>query len=223
MNKTGIEWTDYTWNPVTGCKHDCRFCYARAMYRRFGESFEPRFRPERLDGPSSIKKPSKIFVCSVADLFGEWVPDDWIRSVLSVATANLQHTFQFLTKNPARLPNLNPWPGNCWVGATTTDQDQWDAAVKYLPKVDASVRFISAEPLLADIEPSDWCPEWLIIGPCTGRYASQPSPQWVKRLELFADAHNCAVFHKPSLTSVPPARREYPTVQDSTLFRMNAK
>ena len=85
MNRTRIEWTDFTWNPVTGCLHDCSYCYARKLTVRFPANFPagftPAFHPGRLGQPCRIQRPSRVFVCSMADLFGAWVPDHWISAV----------------------------------------------------------------------------------------------------------------------------------------------
>ena len=95
MQKTKIEWCDMTWNPVTGCKLGCPYCYAAKLARRFGKSFEPEFHSERLAQPAQIKKPQNIFVCSMADLFGEWVPDEWIKAVFDACAAAPQHRYLF--------------------------------------------------------------------------------------------------------------------------------
>jgi protein gp37 len=172
MNKTKIDWADFTWNPVTGCwgpggtkekPNRCSYCYAVGVAKRFyeygnerGDAFEPQFHPDRLSQPSQVKKPSKIFVCSMADLFGDWVPSFWINGVLATAMLAQHHTFQFLTKNPKRLREFNSWPANCWVGMTVTNQADADERLPWLLQVDASVRFVSHEPLLGPIDISPW-------------------------------------------------------------------
>jgi len=217
MNDTKIEWTDFSWNPVSGCKHGCVYCYARDIYKRYGWSFEPQIHQGRMNEPFREKKPSKIFVCSVADLFGEWVPTSWIDQVLDIAIQCPQHTFQFLTKNPERLLKF-AWPKNCWIGATATSKLQWDRAETVLQQANATVRFISAEPLLAEIVPNCWFPDWLIIGACTGRLAKQPNREWVLSLIARADTSNIPVFLKPNLTIIPPNRKEFPLVTGQALL-----
>lgn len=181
MNKQGPNgWCDYTWNPVTGCwgpggtaeePKRCSYCYAMKTAQRFSpfektgyiqlkmqcinnDPFQPLFFPERLSEPAKVKKPSKIFVCSMADLFGDWVPLEWIEAVLNrIQRADYSHhTYQFLTKNPKRLRDFNPWPQNCWVGCTITDQQDADWKLHWLCEVDAPVRFVSHEPLLGKID-----------------------------------------------------------------------
>jgi protein gp37 len=214
MNNTKIEWTDRSWNPVTGCKHGCPYCYAAAMSHRFGRSFEPSFHPDRLEQPLAEKRPQRIFCCSVSDLFGEWVDRAWIDAVMDIVRRCPQHIFQFLTKNPARLPSLNPWPCNCWVGASAINQAGWNMAARFLPDVEAPVRFISAEPLLTEISPAGWVPEWLIIGGQTGIHKFSPPDEWIELLGLFADEKGIPVFHKPNLGSAF-CRREFPGVGPS--------
>jgi protein gp37 len=195
MNKTKIEWTDYTWNPVTGCwgpggtpekPNLCSYCYAQRIAQRFfvhflGDDctqpraanhpfcaaheirykksggawrygFAPTYHPYRLNEPYRIKKPARIFTCSMGDLFGDWVLDHWIEYVLQTARDCPHHIFQFLTKNPKRLKEFNPWPQNCWVGTTVTNQADADERLQWLLKVDASVRIVSHEPLLGAID-----------------------------------------------------------------------
>jgi protein gp37 len=159
MNKTAIETADYTWNPVSGCNHGCSWCYARTIAARFYPKdigFAPHFYPGRLSEPAKAKKPSKIFTVSMGDLFGDWVPTLWIAAVLEQVYKNPQHTFQFLTKNPKRLKDFNPWPTNCWVGTTVTNQADADERLPWLLKVDASVLFVSHEPLLGQIDVAPW-------------------------------------------------------------------
>ena len=194
MGKTTIEWTrsadgspGHTWNPVTGCSKvspGCDHCYAEAISLRFKRSVGPWtganaranvvLHPERLAEPLKIKKPSMIFVCSMADLFHELVPFHFIQRVFRAMAASPQHTFQVLTKRPGRLAYFangyleepedhaaneedrwcNRWPANVWAGTSVE-------SAKYLPRLDvlarvpAKVRFVSAEPLLGplDLEP----------------------------------------------------------------------
>ena len=203
LGENGINWTDATWNPVTGCLHDCPYCYARAFAHRLHRSFEPAYHPERLSEPLARKVPTKIFVGSNADLFGDWVPAKWVRDVLDIVRRCPQHTFQFLTKAPHNLVKYNPWPDNCWVGATATDQAMMDNAVFCLSLVRAPVRFVSAEPLLgpirADLSPLDW----VIIGAKTGKRPQQPRPQWVADLVSDARTGGAAVWYKDNLTADP--------------------
>lgn len=145
MNKTKIEWADMTWNPVTGCRHGCGYCYARRIAERFRPfdlphvteagvlngindlaapiitvcrdgkervcahpyGFEPTFHRYRLDEPLKMKKPQTIFVVSMGDLFGDWVPTSWITAVFAACLAAPWHTYMFLTKNPHRYVHLD--------------------------------------------------------------------------------------------------------------------
>jgi len=123
----------------------------RFIYHEGPDAFAPIFYPDRLSQPGKVKKPSKIFVCSMADLFGDWVPDEWIVEVLDTVRGYAWHTYQFLTKNPQRLKDFNPWPRNAWVGTTVTNQADGDERIPWLLQVDARVRFVSHEPLLSEI------------------------------------------------------------------------
>jgi protein gp37 len=195
MNNTNIEWTDFTWNPVTGCLHGCPYCYAMGTARRFYPpeiGFSPHFWPESIGEPGRRRKPAKIFVTSMGDLFGDWVPLNWWRSVFNVVNQCRLHTFQFLTKNPRRLKELNPWPDNCWVGVTATDQGMFDVAVRHLREVKAGTKFVSAEPLLGHIRMGkNPGLDWLIIGAQTGRRPIQPLNAWVD--DLVADAQHLGI------------------------------
>ena len=248
MNRTAIEWTDYTWSPLTGCfgpggtqekPNRCPYCYAEKIAKRFPrnfnrwhlDSFIPSFKPERLDQPGKVKKPSKIFVCSMADLFGDWIPTDWITAVLEQVYRNPQHTFQFLTKNPKRLRDFNPWPSNCWVGTTVTNQADADERIPWLLRVEAPVRFVSHEPLLGDMVVDHYLFEdefgnrgqhfvgdykvpfdginWVIIGAMTGPSAVKPDPAWVQGLIDQYRAAGVPVFLKDNL-KWPEKIQEWP-------------
>jgi len=174
MNKTKIEWTDYTWNPVTGCwgpggsagePQRCFYCYAQRMAHRLPPSwvpkpfrmgvdpFQPTFYPDRLSQPAKVKKPSKFFTCSMGDLCGDWVPTDCIAAILESGPYKCpQHTFQFLTKNPKRYQEFNPWLSNCWLLTTITNQQDADERIPELLKAEAPVLGVSVEPMLGAID-----------------------------------------------------------------------
>lgn len=219
MNKTKIDWTDWTWNPVTGCLHGCPYCYARATARRWGKSpaektFEPMFHPERISQVKQAKAGDKVFVCSMADLFGKWAPSEWIEHVLAEVVKRPDVIFQFLTKNPSRYLDFQ-WPENAWLGATATDDGSWEEAVISFPP--GGIAFISCEPLLKEIRPLSDEIDWLIIGAQTGPQAFQPKEEWVKRLEDFADAAQVPVFHKDNLECRRGrARKEFPQTSGVT-------
>ncbi|HDY68985.1 MAG TPA: DUF5131 family protein [Candidatus Scalindua sp.] len=208
MNKSKIEWTDYTWNPVTGCKKGCFYCYGKKINDRFGKDFKPRMWWDRLDQPIKEKKPSKIFVCSMADLFGDWLPDDTINYVLDTVRKCPHHTFQFLTKNPKRYYWF-PMPDNCWRGVTITK-----GKAKIFSLVDSGIRFVSCEPLLGWIDFKGCSFDWIIIGAMTGHLAKkyQPKYEWIQDILYHADSSKIPVFMKNNLKPIwkGKLRQEFP-------------
>lgn len=176
MNKTKIDWATMSWNPVTGCRHGCPYCYARRTAHRFDAGltdpaplagglhvleekikatpypygFEPTLHRYRLRQPAGQEEPQTVFVCSMADLFGRWVPTSWIVEVLDACRAAPQHRYLFLTKNPARYLELDhmgllPHEANFWYGSTVTNEE----AVAMYPMPWANINtFWSMEPLL---------------------------------------------------------------------------
>ncbi len=235
-----IEWAKWSWNPVTGCEHGCPYCYARDIALRykdiFPRGFKPHFREDRLNAPVNTKVPERrkdepgiknVFVCSMADLFGEWVPDEWIQQVLAAVGNAPQWNFLFLTKNPERyLDERIVFPPNCWVGATADTQERMDVALDvfyqlYSEKRKPTVTFTSCEPLSEEItlkkdnleeslEHLSLCFDWLIIGgqsKSSGQPAKQPEWGWVESLLFDARQSNVRVYFKPNLTVLP---KEYP-------------
>lgn len=196
LNKTRIEWTDYTLNPVTGCAHGCWYCYAKKMFTRFGKSFEPTFYPERLEYLKKAKPGSKIFICSVSDLFAEWTKDEWRERVLAELTKYSHLTFQLLTKNPERIDS-RLFGSNVWVGVTVTNQDEiWK--IPYIRKVNCGVRFVSFEPLLSAVL-TDLGVDWVIIGKLTGSRKIPLQMAWVSGLIEQANYEQIPVFVKNNL------------------------
>lgn len=247
MNKTKIEWCDMTWNPVTGCYHGCEYCYARRIAERFkGEynfetlmheqqtefpcvvaekykspypcGFTPTFHSYRLDEPQRVKKPQNIFVCSMADLFGEWVPDEWIEQVFHACEKAPWHRYLFLTKNPQRLCNLAntdklPKNKNFWYGSTLDNA----SALRY-PGRFRDNTFVSIEPLTEFMNVglgSFGAAKWVIIGAETGNRKGKVTPQkeWVDNICEAAAILNRAVFMKDSLIPIvgeANMRKEFP-------------
>lgn len=215
-----ISWSKWSWNPVTGCKHGCKYCYARDIANRFYiEKFEPTFRSERLMAPFNTQIPDErkhelgihnVFVCSMADLFGQWVPQEWIDKILYVVSQTPQWTYIFLTKNPERMTDIK-WPDNAWVGTTVDVQRRVSRAEEAFKNIQAKVKFISCEPLSEELVFVDLTVfDWVIIG---GRSRStkmpsmQPERGWVLSLMNQAYESGCKVYCKPNLTAMV---KEYP-------------
>jgi protein gp37 len=201
--KSAIEWTEVTWNPVTGCtkmSRGCQNCYAERLARRLQAMGQPRYaagfrvsvHKDLVTVPMTWQKPRIVFVNSMSDLFHEAVPDSFIQSVFDTMRACPQHVFQILTKRSRRLrvlaPRL-PWPGNVWIGVTVEDREAI-ARIVDLAQVPARVRFLSCEPLL---EPLGTLPlssvEWIIVGGESGPRARPMQPAWV---EDILDQCRCA-------------------------------
>jgi protein gp37 len=270
MNKSKIEWCDYTWNPVTGCLHGCEYCYAEKIANRFASKaytqnkdifareftadlqipdvskngkvqpyphgFKPTFHRYRLDEPIVKTKSSKIFVCSMADLFGDWVPDEWIKEVMNKCYHADQHKYLFLTKNPKRyraLGNIRCFDPHCWYGTTATNQAEANKNVIEMVHT-LGKKFLSLEPLLGPINLrnidtkdaiyncltgivhtlmgyTDNRPKisWIIIGAQTGPGAKTPKTEWVQSIIDQCKEAGIPVFLKNNL-NWPVKIQEFP-------------
>lgn len=215
MNKTKIEWTDYTWNPITGCLHGCWYCYAKKLFTRFGRSFEPIFHPERLNEPLELKIPSKIFCCSVSDLFAPWTNPEWREQVLKIIeksqSLGLGHIFQLLTKQPQFIDFNYKFPDNVWVGVTVTNKTEV-VNIDLLKRVNAKVKFVSFEPLLDWISPNLNGIDWIIIGKLTGSKKVKLDPLWVRHLIKAARNKGIPIFVKNNV-GWKEKIQEFPTVK----------
>lgn len=194
--RSDIEWTDATWNPVTGCTKistGCQNCYAERLASRLKAMGQHRYRngfsvtlhPHLLAQPLRWAKPRMIFVNSMSDLFHKNIPSEFIKSVFEVMTKAHWHIFQILTKRAKRLERLRSkvaWPNNVWIGVTVEDQGSIPR-IKHLTKVPAAVRFISLEPLLGPIHqlPLDRI-DWVIVGGESGPRARPLRPEWVRNI-----------------------------------------
>lgn len=250
IHKSKIEWCSHTWNPVTGCLHDCHYCYARRITFRFGprieewpdtkleatgpvgedgggscfiaekpirlttidgtyirstpypKHFAPTLHKYTLGYPEQRKSPARIFVSSMGDLFGEWVPDEWIEQVFAACEKAPRHIYMFLTKNPQRYSKLY-WAGklpqrpNMWYGSTATTPDA------PIFRVEGYKTFISIEPLLAEFpELADRnIADWIILGAMTGPGSrkNQPQRKWIEGIVESAHTAGIPVFMKDSL------------------------
>jgi len=215
INETNenIGWAAYSWNPVTGCKHGCSYCYASAISKRYGWSFEPQLHEDRL-GPIETKrktgKNNRVFTCSMGELFGPWVPDEWIQKVFDSIEQNPEWVFLFLTKSPERLTSLE-WPKNARIGATVDTQIRVDAVNKSFQELantnPNNKRFISCEPLLEAVTfpESLWVVlDWLIVGAKSeGKHKVQPNLEWVESLFWNARKYGIPVWFKDNLIFRP--------------------
>ena len=212
VERSAIEWTESTWNPVTGCSKvspGCAHCYAETLSRRFGWSDAPWtpanasanvvLHPERLTVPLRWRQPRMIFVNSMSDLFHELVPLAFIEQVFGVMRDAHWHTFQVLTKRADRLAELADtieWPANVWMGVSI-ENNRWVHRADRLRDVPAAVRFISAEPLLSRLDDLDLGGiDWLIAGGESGPRHRSVDPAWVIELRDRCETEGVAFFLK---------------------------
>jgi protein gp37 len=255
----GIEWTKfvdpdgterrgYTWNPISGCMHACQWqmpdgaianCYAEDVAHNLAQVAYPHgfehhyWKPELLVKPGRVHQPSRIFVGSMADVFGHWVPADQIEQVIQVARDCPQHSFQFLTKNPLRTLQFD-LPPNAWIGASSPPDFMWnkalnsnqkisllDRSLKTLAEVKTPVRWMSFEPLSNDyawlIRRYAGVLQWAVIGAASnGKTLYPPDEKHVRNLVEELDAQGVKVFFKGNLKSLEWAaqnwREEFPVV-----------
>ena len=237
MNRSKIDWTDYTWNPVTGCLNGCPYCFARRQSQRFGGDvrkniadfgderqfytlekpyaaanervlafpfgFAPTFHQYRLDWPAKLKNCQNVFVCSMGDLFGPWVPSYWICQVIDACRQTDWHNYMFLTKYPERYRLLEhlallPHEKNYWYGTTVTRAEDV-GRIAELPQ--ACWKFVSAEPLHGPMDFKGLCTDWVIIGAETGNRRGKVAPEreWVEDIVAQCHIHDTPVFMKESL------------------------
>ena len=253
MDKTKIDWCDSTWNPVTGCLNGCEYCYARGIAHRFGFhasepdiservllecpvsagkkvlypfDFQPIFHRYRLN-EYIAKKGRNIFVCSMADLFGSWVPDSWIEEVLKACKKAPQHNYLFLTKNPKRYEELEKKgilksADNMWFGFTNTKTSEYGST--FLMPENAKM-FVSVEPLLEPISPYITV-DWIIVGAETGRRKNKiiPKREWIEQIVEDCRKYDVPLFMKSSLADIwgEPLIQEFPKGLKKILFKNHA-
>jgi len=219
MNRSKIEWLKssdgklgFTINPVKGlCPVACPYCYARAMYKRFKWNSEIRFDISVFDKCGYLEvchsDPQRIFVGSTMELFGDWIKDEWLEAIFDATSDYPNHRFLFLTKQPQNLIKWSPFPENCFVGATVTNQDSLSDTLRALIDVDAKTKFLSLEPLLGEINVSFYPDEiqWVIIGQQTPVSAkTEPKVEWVREIVNAADKAGIRVFLKDNLRGLLP-------------------
>ena len=234
MDRTRIEWTDASWNPVTGCDRvspGCDNCYAESIANRFSgtpaypDGFEVTLRPDRLDQPLRWRRPRRVFVNSMSDLFHDSVPDEYVASVWAVMALAPEHTFQVLTKRHGRMRSLLssdrfaklfaealyqhigsatlPLP-NVWLGVSAENQQWADIRIPALLDTPAAVRFVSAEPLLGRIDLTGLLVtaggseqvDWVIVGGESGPGARPMHPDWARLLRDQCAAAGIPFFFK---------------------------
>ena len=234
MQKTKIEWCDYTINCFWGCENGCSYCQARSMAKRFGRrigtarkytqdiiehmaKFEPVFLPDQLSRIAKIKEPSRIFISFMGDAFADNYSHECLDLVFRWVNTHKQHTFIFLTKQPQNLIEWNPFPDNCWVGVSATDNEMAFNASCNLISVQAKVKFISFEPLLGhigkavlDLLTNSKGINWIICGQQTPvSRKTQPKIEWIYDILQAANKARIPVFLKDNLRSLLPNREPF--------------
>lgn len=212
LNKQGpgkIDWTSFTWNPVKGvCRHGCDYCYMKRIYERFKLNPKIRFDEKTLKCKFP-EEPSKIFVGSSHDIFGDWIPDDWIERIIAVTKEHPQHTFQFLTKNPKRYREFI-YPENCWLGMSIDTNKRWVKLCReFLVGREGLTDFVSFEPLLEELDVELNNLDWIIIGANSNPGAPKPPNEWADKLIIQARKLNIPVWVKDNY-KYPTRIKEWP-------------
>lgn len=211
MSTSKIEWTDASWNPITGCtkiSSGCQHCYAEVMSRRlkamgvdkYKNGFQVALHEDCLEEPVKWRKPKAIFVCSMSDLFHKDVPFVFIDKVLSVIKRTPQHRYQILTKRADRMAEYFATrivPSNVWLGVTV-DVKTSKSRIDFLRGIkDVPIRFLSCEPLLEDLEDLDLTGiDWIIVGGESGSQARPMKEDWVLHIKQQVDEAGKAFFFK---------------------------
>ncbi|EOR93610.1 hypothetical protein ADIARSV_3194 [Arcticibacter svalbardensis MN12-7] len=210
MAQSNIEWTELTWNPVTGCNKvspGCKFCYAEIMSKRlksmgiekYANGFKLRTHPEYLNTPFTWKKPKVVFVNSMSDLFHDDVPLEFIQAVFKVMNATPQHTYQVLTKRSERLALISKqlnWSANIWMGVSVENQ-AYTYRIDDLSKTGAKTKFLSIEPLIGSIDKMNLSKiNWVIVGGESGHKARPLKKEWVDTIKVLCQKQNIAFFFK---------------------------
>jgi len=216
---TPIEWTDETWNPVTGCvkvSPGCKHCYAETFAERFrgvvmpggklhvfNGGFDPQLRPERLRQPYGWRSPKMVFVNSMSDLFGEFVPDAYLAKVFDVMRHTPHHVYQVLTKRADRLAAWTrgkAWLAEAphiWLGVSVEDRKYGLPRIELVRQACAATRFLSVEPLLEGLGPIDLTEiDWVIVGGESGPRARPMRPEWVREVREQCVANSVPFFFK---------------------------
>ncbi len=208
-DNSSIEWTDATWNPVTGCTKvspGCKNCYAERFAERFRgtpghpfeQGFDMRLWPDRLDQPKHWAKPRRIFVNSMSDLFHPLVPVPFIQRVFTVMQEADWHQYQVLTKRPERAAELAlqlAWPDQVWMGTSVENQD-YISRIDHLRKTPAKVRFLSCEPLLGPLDLDLEGIHWVIVGGESGPGARPMAKSWVRSIRAQCRKADVKFFFK---------------------------
>lgn len=227
MNETKIEYCHLTWNPATGCLHDCEYCYARGIqkaYGLYGGSFEPQFHPKKLDEPSKADEARIIFACDMGDIGSPGVTEAMQLRVVQEAEKAHWHQFLFLSKNPGWYDSYcngeRVWPSNCWAGVSVTKSDELDKIRRLYFSGTGAQSYVQFEPLLEGIDEaalSNLCvqgwPAWFIIGRRSkmGKVdeSAEWNPEWVSVILRVAEAHGIPVFIKDN-AKWPKRIRQFP-------------
>ncbi|MBP5364572.1 MAG: phage Gp37/Gp68 family protein [Bacteroidales bacterium] len=207
---TKIEWTDKTWNPVTGCtkiSQGCAHCYAETMTRRlnamgldkYANGFNVTLHNECLDEPLLWKQPHTIFVCSMSDLFHKEVPFEFVDKVMYTIRRTPQHRYQLLTKRAERMAEYfltHDVPDNVWLGVTVEAQSS-KSRIECLRVLEAPIRFLSCEPLIEDLGVLDLKNiDWVIVGGESGQQARPMKEEWVLSIKDQTEKQDAAFFFK---------------------------
>lgn len=222
----GVSWAAWTHNPITGCLHRCEYCYARSIAANgrfasaFPAGFEPVFHPERLSAPANTRIPTKhqgdpawsrVFVGSMADMYGRWVPEEWLQQIHASLCESPQWQYILLTKFPSRYSSLD-LPAGAWVGTSVDTQKRVRIAQESMGKLDRNVvKWLSLEPLLEPLQFTDLSMfDWVVIGAQTatnqpgGRVGAFAPPfEWVARIVAQAREAGCRIHLKPNLLGIP--------------------